>query len=181
MCEAVDFLKVLCGDKLILGCGVPLGACWGTFDACRIGPDASYSFFGSSWSRQLTSDETPSARNAMVNAIFRRGLDGCAFANDPDVFFLRHDDVKYSLPQKLLVARISDITSSVIMISDNVSEYDERSVKYLYYFFREKNTRPRYAEFEGEDRVKIVFAEEGEEKVLRVNLKTGYSNVVECM
>lgn len=181
MCEAVDFLKVLCGDKLILGCGVPLGACWGTFDACRIGPDSSYNFFGSSWSRQLTSDETPSARNAMVNAIFRRGLDGCAFANDPDVFFLRHDDVKYSLPQKLLVARIADITSSVIMISDDVSEYDERSVKYLYYFFREKNTRPRYAEFEGEDRVKIVFAEEGEEKILRVNLKTGYSNVVECM
>lgn len=181
MCEAVDFLKVLCGDKLMLGCGVPLGACWGVFDSCRIGPDASMDFHGSLRSRHMMSDEFPSTRTAIVNAIFRRGLDGCAFANDPDVFFLRHGDIKYSLPQKLLLARINDITSSALFISDNVAEYDDRELRYLRYFFREKGTRPQYAEFETEDQLKIVFAEEGEEKILRLNLKNGDSNVVECM
>lgn len=29
--------------------------------------------------------------------------------------------------------------------------------------------------------MKIIFREEGVEKTLRLNLKTGYSNVVECM
>ena len=37
MCEAMDFLRECCGDKIILGCGVPLAPAFGVVDACRIG------------------------------------------------------------------------------------------------------------------------------------------------
>jgi len=37
MYEAMEFLKEIIGDKIILGCGVPLGSSFGFVDYCRIG------------------------------------------------------------------------------------------------------------------------------------------------
>ncbi|MBQ9067016.1 MAG: alpha-galactosidase, partial [Clostridia bacterium] len=116
MCEAVDFLRELCGDKLILGCGVPLGACWGVFEACRIGTDVNKNFYGTFYNKINFNNEIPNSRWSMVNTIFRRGLDGRAFANDPDVFFLRDDNLNYSLPQKLLLAKVNDLCGSVLFM-----------------------------------------------------------------
>ncbi|MBQ9067296.1 MAG: hypothetical protein IJ133_07240, partial [Clostridia bacterium] len=65
--------------------------------------------------------------------------------------------------------------------SDNAADYDERALKYLRYFFNERSRNVEFAEFEDEDRIRLVFVEDGVEKTLRLNLKNGYSNVVECM
>ena len=46
MCEAMDFLREVIGDKLILGCGVPLGPAFGKVDYCRIGPDVGLNWDG---------------------------------------------------------------------------------------------------------------------------------------
>lgn len=46
MCEAMDFLRECVGeDKLILGCGVPLGPSFGVVDACRISCDATSNIY----------------------------------------------------------------------------------------------------------------------------------------
>ena len=39
MNDTMTFLRNSCGDKLILGCGVPLGSAFGLVDYCRIGAD----------------------------------------------------------------------------------------------------------------------------------------------
>ncbi|EKC48560.1 hypothetical protein OBE_15116, partial [human gut metagenome] len=39
MCEAMDFLRECVGEKMILGCGVPLMPAFGKVDYCRIGAD----------------------------------------------------------------------------------------------------------------------------------------------
>ena len=39
MIRAMEFLRELCGDKLILGCGVPLVPSFGLVDYCRISCD----------------------------------------------------------------------------------------------------------------------------------------------
>ena len=46
MCEAMEFLRECCGNKLILGCGVPLGAAFGLVDACRISCDVDLAYTG---------------------------------------------------------------------------------------------------------------------------------------
>lgn len=181
MADGIDLLREACGDKLILGCGVPLGSCFGIFDACRIGPDANKAFFGNPINRIHLTNEIPSSRYAMVNTLFRRGLNGRAFANDPDVFFLRDDNIRYSILQKLLLAKVNDICGSIIFMSDNAAAYDQRALQYLKYFFEEKDYSVSLVEYEDADVVRIEYTENGTAKTLRLNLKDGYSNVMENM
>lgn len=85
MCDAMDLLRECCGDKLILGCGVPLMPAFGKVDYCRIGSDV-----GLRWKtmKNIIREEV-SSPHTVSNTIFRRHLDGRAWMNDPDVFFLR--------------------------------------------------------------------------------------------
>ncbi len=179
MADGIDLLREACGDKFILGCGVPLGSCMGIFDACRIGPDANKVYAGNVINKLELTREIPSSRYAMVNTIFRRCLDGRAFANDPDVFFLRDDNLTYTILQKLLLAKVNDIMGSIIFMSDNVATYDQRALQYLKYFFEAKDYRVRLAEYESEDIVRIDYEENGTAKTLRLNLADGYSNIME--
>ena len=91
MCDAMDLIRELCGDKLILGCGVPLAPAFGKVDFCRIGADMALS-----WGKKPFSREDVSTKHALLNTIFRRELDGRAFLNDPDVFLLRDNNIKMS-------------------------------------------------------------------------------------
>ena len=71
MCDAMDLIRELCGDKLILGCGVPLAPAFGKVDFCRIGADMALS-----WGKKPFSREDVSTKHALLNTIFRRELDG---------------------------------------------------------------------------------------------------------
>ena len=91
MCDAMDLIRECCGDKLVLGCGVPLMPAFGKVDFCRIGADA-----GLDWRRHLyINREAVSTCHTVNNSIFRRHLDGRAFMNDPDVFLLRESNYAY--------------------------------------------------------------------------------------
>lgn len=181
MCDAADLLRELCGDKLILGCGVPLGACMGVFDACRIGCDANSVFGDSILDRLKLNNETPSSPNAINNAIFRSHLDGRAFCNDPDVFFLRNTNIKYNHEQKLLLGKINAICGNVLFVSDNAGDYDEDTVKHLVDFFKDKDYRVLSAEYKGRNIIRLDFSENGTEKSLEFNIKTGKSNIADCL
>ncbi|MBQ6456851.1 MAG: alpha-galactosidase [Mogibacterium sp.] len=127
MCRAVGLLREWCGDGLILGCGVPLMPAFGKFEYCRIGCDS-----GLEWenNRPLMRRvrELPSTRNAIGNAYYRRQLDGRAFLSDPDVFFLRKDNIRMKDEEKLLHARVLAQYGSVFMTSDNMGDYDEEQL-----------------------------------------------------
>ncbi len=123
MCDAMDFLRECCGDKLILGCGVPLGAAFGKVDACRISCDVDLKYTGKFYNKMGVSIELPSAQNSMNNSIFRRQLNHRVFLNDPDVFFLRYSNLKFDQDQKLLLAFINHICGDVLFVSDNMEEY----------------------------------------------------------
>lgn len=111
--------------------------------------------------------------------MFRRCLDGRAFANDPDVFFLRDDNLKYTVLQKLLLAKLNDICGSIIFMSDNAATYDQRALQYLKYFFAEKDYSVLMAEYESADLIRLDYTENGTAKTLKFNLADGYSNVME--
>src|SRR5699024_6918480 len=112
-----DLLRECCGDKLILGCGVPLMPAFGKVDYCRIGADVT-----NYWSpARKTTREDVSVPHAVNNTIFRRHLDGRAFMNDPDVFLLRNTNMKMNLEKRELLAKINSLFGSLLFISDNVS------------------------------------------------------------
>ena len=130
MCEAMDFLRELCGDKLILGCGVPLGAAFGKVDFCRIGCDVSLSWNDSLIMRH-THRERISTKNTMLNSVFRRQLNGRFFGCDPDVFLLRDEDNSLYPCQKQSLALINHLCGSVLFTSDDVSIYSDRQKRML--------------------------------------------------
>jgi alpha-galactosidase len=179
MCEAVDLLRECCGDKIILGCGVPLGACMGVFDACRIGCDANKVFGGDMVNKMEMNGEVPSCYNAMVDTIFRRCLNGRAFANDPDVFFLRDDNIDFTYEQKLDLAKVNDIFGSVLFMSDNAGQYSHKAMENLKKIFQPKDYQVKLVEYVEKDVVRIDYTEDGQEKVLQFNLRTGDGNALE--
>ena len=181
MCDGVDLLREACGDKLILGCGVPLGACMGIFDACRISCDVN-KVFGGDWVNRINlNNEVPSAQGAMNNTIFRNHLDGRAFCNDPDVLFLRDNNLEFTLEQKLLLGKINAIGGNVLFVSDNAGDYDETALGYMKEFFTAKDYKITSADYIGTDTIRLGFTENGEEKLLTFNIATGESNIIECM
>lgn len=182
MCEAMDFLRECVGDKLILGCGVPLGPAFGVVDACRISCDVDLSYGGKFYNSMSINNELPSAQNAINNSMFRRHLNGRAFLNDPDVFFLRDHNLTFTWEQKLLLAKINNLFGRVLFVSDDAGEYSEAELEVLKETFRESDAKILDVKCVGaraDGNYEIKFIKNGEEKLLYFNLFTGASNILE--
>ena len=169
---------------------MPLGTCMGIFDACRISCDVNKNWkFDLKKSLNInsivtcirTNAEMPSSQNAITNTIFRNHLDGRAFCNDPDVFFLRDINIGYNMDQKLLHGKVNSICGNVLFVSDNAGDFDAERIEYLKDFFKNKDYKVNFAEFESDDVIRLDFTENGVDKTLRLNLDSGESNVRECL
>ncbi|MBQ3376310.1 MAG: alpha-galactosidase [Erysipelotrichaceae bacterium] len=130
MIDAMKWLREICGNKLILGCGVPLMPAFGLVDYCRIGPDVGLDWDGTILER-ITHRERVSTSHAIDNTVYRRQLNGRAFLNDPDVFFLRTDNISLSEDQKEYLSKINGLFSGILLTSDNFNKYDEKQKKTL--------------------------------------------------
>ncbi len=175
MNEALDFLRECCGDKIILGCGVPIGASWGKVDACRISCDVELSFKDKFYTK-VTNQEIVSAKMAMNNSIFRRHLNGRIFANDPDVFFLRDDGMKpakFTMEQKKLLAKVNNMFGSVLFVSDNAGAYDDEKVSILLDSYKKFEGKVISAEYVDDDDIEIVYEENGKKVRFSFNNLTG--------
>lgn len=180
MCEAMEFLRECIGDnKLLLGCGVPLGASFGYVDACRVGCDVDLKYTGKIYNKMHISREVPSAQNSINNAIQRRHLNKRAFANDPDVFFLRDYNLDFTKEQKLLLAKINNLFGSVLFVSDDVGTYADEEVEYLKKFFHKSNAMIISADYVDDDKILIFYLEDGIRKKLEFRLSTGEGNIME--
>ncbi len=182
MCDAMKFLRECVGDKLFLGCGVPLLPSFGIVDACRISCDVSLSYKPKIENVLNVNNEVPSAQNAINNTIFRRHLDGRVFCNDPDVFFLRSNNLKFNYEQKLLLAFINNLFGNVLFVSDNAGDYSEKELELLKMFFKENDTKVVSAERVNlNDDIEVVFEDSDGLKTLKFNLITGKSNIREIL
>ncbi len=123
MIDALDFVRELCGDKLILACGVPLMPAFGRVDYCRVGCDVSLDWEDKWYLRHLHRERT-STRLSVGNTIFRRQLDGRAFLNDPDVIFLREENIALTHEQRARLAMIDALLGSVLLTSDETGKYN---------------------------------------------------------
>ncbi len=124
MHESMTFLRNLVGEKLILGCGVPLGACFGLVDYCRIGADIHLK-----WEHRLLkflgNRERVSTIIALRSVLGRWQLNERAFQSDPDVFILRKEKNKLTEVQQDTILLINTLLGNVIFTSDYLGDYDE--------------------------------------------------------
>lgn len=122
MHEAMAFLRELAGDRLILGCGVPLGSAFGLVDYCRIGSDVAL-FWEDRLLKRVHYRERVSTINSLTSTIGRRHLNGRGFYNDPDVFVLRSSNNQFTKEQRHTLFLLNYIYGSVLFTSDNINEY----------------------------------------------------------
>ena len=123
MRDGMELLRECLGDKLILGCGVPLASAFGLVDYCRIGPDISLKFDDVFYMRPMHRERI-STKVTLQNTIFRHCMDGTVFRCDPDVFLLRDTEISLSKEQRRAVVMLNHLCGSVYMTSDDVGRYD---------------------------------------------------------
>jgi alpha-galactosidase len=122
MADAMDLLREAAGpDALLLGCGVPLASAFGVVDYCRIGCDVGLDWDDKPHMR-LLHRERVSTKNSLGNTVSRAPLDGRAFGNDPDVFFLR-DDVKFSARHRRELLETDARCGSMLLTSDDMGAW----------------------------------------------------------
>jgi alpha-galactosidase len=162
MAEGMDFLRELCGDCAILGCGVPLASAFGKVEFCRIGMDMTLSWNDSPY-MWLFHGERPSTKHTMRNTLYRRQLSGRAFLNDPDVFLLRTDNCKLKPAQKLALAKLNCLLGGVLFTSDNFAAYTpEQKQTYQEVIALQRGTFLSCREEKGE--IFVSYALDGVEK-----------------
>ena len=128
MIRAMELLRSWCGEKKILGCGVPVMPAFGLVDYCRVSCDVSLDWDDRPHMR-LIHRERPSTRQAIGNSVFRRQLNGRAYWSDPDVFFLRDDNIKLTKREKNMLAALDAVIGGVFLHSDNMSAWSEEAKK----------------------------------------------------
>jgi len=127
---AYSFLREVLGDHLILGCGATIANAAGKFDYLRVGPDVSLKF-DDVWYMRFMHRERISTKVTLQNTIYRSFMDGSFFGNDPDVFLLRDENISLTPEQRRALITINALFGSVMMTSDNISQYDEEKQSLL--------------------------------------------------
>ena len=100
--------------------------------------------------------------HATSNAIFRRHLNGRAWMNDPDVFFLREENMKMTFEKRKLIAKINSTFGSLLFISDNIKNYNDAQKAVLKETFAPKDICIKKAEFVKQDIIGVEYTENGE-------------------
>ncbi|MBR2835440.1 MAG: alpha-galactosidase [Coriobacteriales bacterium] len=122
MANAMDLIRDAVGDDVaILACGVPLASVFGKAEYCRIGCDVGLDWNDKFFMR-LLHRERVSTKNSLANTYFRAPLNGRAFANDPDVFFLR-EDVKLIPQQRWALLEAAVAQGGILLTSDNMDSW----------------------------------------------------------
>ncbi|NCB74082.1 MAG: alpha-galactosidase [Clostridia bacterium] len=167
MCEFFEFLRDISGDKIILGCGAPLGCAFGLFDYCRISSDVALMWEDKALSA-LNYRERVSTVNALTSTIGRFNLNGRAFLNDPDVFILRNSNNKLTDDQKYTLFMINSVLGGLVFTSDNINEYSERQMELFKTLFKRESVEVK--SITAADTVTVRYNEGEKELCLLSNL-----------
>ncbi len=169
--DSIDLLRECVGDKPILACGVQQLPCFGKVEYMRIGADMSLGWAHTLLRKNMHREDV-STPNAIRNSIYRRCFNGRAFLCDPDVFLLRRTNIKFSPEQQAMLAQFIKIFGKVLLMSDNIAEYDEEQMNMFHHILADDDTKLLAVNEEG-GIVFIDYLENGEEKTLKFHIKDG--------
>lgn len=169
MRDAMQFLRRLAGDKLLLGCGVPLASAFGEVDFCRIGADIHLS-----WEHKLLKKmgnrERVSTILALRTALGRFHLSGRAFGNDPDVFILRDKNNQLTETQRKTIFYINILLGKLLFTSDDISLYNKKTLRQYKEILSYKNANVLKIDYQEKDFYIIDFEHNEVIKKAYINL-----------
>ena len=172
MFDGMEFIRDCVGDKLVLGCGVPLAPSYGLVDYCRIGADVGL-YWNSKLKDKLTHREDVSTINTLNNSIFRRQLDGRAFINDPDVVLLRDYNIDLSTEQRKVIALVNKLFGRLIFVSDRITEYNDYQMLAFDETMKKDDIAITSAEYIEKMIMCVKYLINGEEKQLKFDMNCG--------
>ena len=164
MIRAMEMLRTFCTGKLILGCGVPVMPAFGLVDYCRVSCDVGLDWDGTRW-KQLFIREGISTKQAIENTFYRRQLNGRAYVSDPDVFYLRQENLKLKEKEKLLLAKVNALVGGLLLTSDDPGTYGEEqreTYREIERLFGAENVRV------DADKLRIYYTLDGRKQCLRL-------------
>lgn len=129
MIRAMKLLREICGEHPILGCGVPVMPAFGLVEYCRVSCDVSLDWDDAMYMHAMHRERV-STKHAMETTFFRRQLNGRAFLSDPDVFFLRDDNIRLTPKQKENLAEVDRVIGGVFLCSDNMGAYTPEKISF---------------------------------------------------
>ena len=125
MADAIGLMRSSVPDDVVFDlCGVPISSAMGKTEYCRIGCDVGLDWDDVPWMR-LLHRERVSTKRSLANTRGRAHLDGRAFRNDPDVFFLRHD-VRLTPEQRSDLLNTDAALGGMLLTSDDVGAWDDK-------------------------------------------------------
>ena len=128
--KAYKFVRDILENKLILGCGAIPSTSSSYFDYLRVGPDVSLKF-DDVWFMRFAHRERISTKVTLQNTIYRSIFNKHLFYNDPDVFLLRDENIELNNKQKEALLTINALFGSVLMTSDNIATYNDKTKEIL--------------------------------------------------
>ena len=128
--KAYKFVRDILENKLILGCGAIPSTSSSYFDYLRVGPDVSLKF-DDVWFMRFAHRERISTKVTLQNTIYRSIFNKHLFYNDPDVFLLREENIELNNKQKEALLTINALFGSVLMTSDNIATYNDKTKEIL--------------------------------------------------
>ncbi len=167
MMRAMKLLRECCGDKLILGCGVPVFPSFGYVDYSRISCDVSLDYDDKLYMRMMHRERV-STKNAMTNIITRRQLNKRVFGSDPDVFFLRKDNIQLTDAQKKTLVTLDALLGDVFLTSDDPNTYTDEMIQ-QYHTYRHL-TKAQIKEIHMDQNLVIRYALDGKEETVHFAL-----------
>lgn len=121
-----------------LGCGLPFELSFNTFPLSRIGSDTT-----EKWDSMYKLMNLPVRPSALINLQDTLGhafWDQAVFVNDPDVVFLRSENIAFGEREKELIALVNFLFASQIMHSDDPAAFKEetegRFTDYIYSLYK---------------------------------------------
>lgn len=171
--EAMNFIREILKNKLILGCGVPLSSAFNRVDYCRIGPDVSLKFDDVFYMR-LFHRERISTKYTILNTLYRYPMSKHCFLNDPDVYLLRDYNNDLSNDQKLSLTTVNILFGDLIMTSDDYSKFSEQQKEFIesLYEFKKSICKKDVVRQKGKILITLSMLDKSEIK-LEYKIKTG--------
>lgn len=132
-------------NKMILGCGAPLGPSIGLVDAMRIGVDtaARWSYFDKII-KKVSSLEELALKPALRATIQRSYMHNTLWVNDPDCVIVRENRSKFKMGEIILQLTIFALSGGSVLISDDEKLVSQNRIKLL------KRILPPYSPLKGE-------------------------------
>ncbi|MFI5315054.1 MAG: glycoside hydrolase family 36 protein [Myxococcota bacterium] len=115
----------------LLGCGAPLGASIGLFEAMRIGPDVAARWTNPSFDRIVGVEAGASARNSLANVFVRAPLHQRLWLNDPDCVVLRDRGSKLTESEVRTLAASISLAGGLVVVSDELAELPAERLDWL--------------------------------------------------